>query len=245
MLFRSQHANNVLLYGDAGTGKSTSIQAIAGEYAPRGLRLIELYKRQFHLIPALLTYIKGRNYRFVLFLDDLSFEEDESDYKELKAMLEGALETRSDRVLIFCERIDQTEEAAACLRQSFGQSSCAVYHSHMTKEARARNMELFRTGQVRILVSCRCLDEGVDVPDANVAIVLSSTSVSRQRIQRMGRIIRRAETKDMACLYYIYIRESSENRAYLPDFGRRRCLDLRFYPEEADFSHDKIGRAHV
>ena len=96
-----KHANNVLLYGDAGTGKSTSIQAIANEYAPRGLRLIELYKNQFDRIPALLSRIKGRNYRFILFLDDLSFEENEVEYKHLKAVMEGGAEAAPENVLIY------------------------------------------------------------------------------------------------------------------------------------------------
>ncbi len=98
---RGRHANNVLLYGDAGTGKSTSIQAIANEYADRGLRLIELYKHQFSLIPDLLSQIKGRNYRFVLFLDDLSFEENEVEYKHLKAVMEGGAEAAPENVLIY------------------------------------------------------------------------------------------------------------------------------------------------
>lgn len=98
---RGQRANNVLLYGDAGTGKSTSIQAIANEYAPRGLRLIELYKHQFALIPAILDRIKRRNYRFILFLDDLSFEENEVEYKHLKAVMEGGAEAAPENVLIY------------------------------------------------------------------------------------------------------------------------------------------------
>ncbi len=96
-----RHANNVLLYGDAGTGKSTSIQAIANEYADRGLRLIELYKHQFALIPDLLGQIKGRNYRFILLLDDLSFEENEIEYKHLKAVMEGGGEAAPENVLIY------------------------------------------------------------------------------------------------------------------------------------------------
>jgi len=95
------HANNVLLYGDSGTGKSTSIHALMHEFFPRGMRLVEVSKQNRHLLPQILSQIKKRNYRFIIFLDDLSFEENESDYKELKAMLEGALETRSDRVLIY------------------------------------------------------------------------------------------------------------------------------------------------
>ena len=96
-----KHANNVLLYGDAGTGKSTSIQAIANEYAPEGLRLIELYKRQFAMIPEILDHIKSRNYRFILFLDDLSFEDSEVEYKHLKAVMEGGAEAAPENVRIY------------------------------------------------------------------------------------------------------------------------------------------------
>ncbi len=95
-----QLANNVLLYGDSGTGKSTSIHALMHDYFDEGLRLVELSKQDRRLLPQVLSMIKKRNYRFIIFLDDLSFEENESDYKELKGMLEGALEKRTDRVLI-------------------------------------------------------------------------------------------------------------------------------------------------
>ena len=94
-------ANNVLLYGDSGTGKSTSIHALMHDYAESGLRLAEITKADRSKLPKVLSEIKKRNYKFILFLDDLSFEEDESDYKELKAMLEGALESGKDRVLIY------------------------------------------------------------------------------------------------------------------------------------------------
>ena len=93
-------ANNVLLYGDAGTGKSTSIQALVNEYADQGLRLIELYKEQYDLIPDILRQVKGRNYRFLLFLDDLSFEENETSYKYLKAVMEGGAEAPPENVRI-------------------------------------------------------------------------------------------------------------------------------------------------
>lgn len=96
-----RRANNVLLYGDAGTGKSTSVQALACEYAGQGLRVIELYKRQFSLIPDLLGHIKTRNYRFILLLDDLSFEENEVEYKHLKAVMEGGGEAAPENVLIY------------------------------------------------------------------------------------------------------------------------------------------------
>jgi predicted AAA+ superfamily ATPase len=94
-------ANNVLLYGDAGTGKSTSIQALSYEYASQGLRLIELHRDQYHLIPEIVSRIKSRNYRFILFLDDLSFEENEVEYKQLKAVIEGGGEAIPDNILIY------------------------------------------------------------------------------------------------------------------------------------------------
>lgn len=93
-------ANNVLLYGDAGTGKSTSIKAILNEYAPQGLRMIEIYKHQFGLLSQIISRVKNRNYRFMIFIDDLSFEEHEVEYKFLKAVIEGGVETRPSNVLI-------------------------------------------------------------------------------------------------------------------------------------------------
>lgn len=98
---RGERANNMLLYGDAGTGKSTCIQAISHKYAADGLRLVEIYKDQFHLIPQLLNDIKNRNYRFILFMDDLSFEENEVEYKYLKAVMEGGAEAAPENVRIY------------------------------------------------------------------------------------------------------------------------------------------------
>lgn len=94
-------ANNVLLYGDAGTGKSTSVKSLINEYYDRGLRIIEIYKHQFRDLSAVLGQIKNRNYRFIIFIDDLSFEENEVEYKFLKAVIEGGVETRPDNVLIY------------------------------------------------------------------------------------------------------------------------------------------------
>lgn len=96
-----KRANNVLLYGDAGTGKSTSVKALINEYYDRGLRMIEIYKHQFGDLSAVLWQIKNRNYRFIIFIDDLSFEENEVEYKFLKAVIEGGVETRPDNVLIY------------------------------------------------------------------------------------------------------------------------------------------------
>lgn len=142
-----------------------------------------------------------------------------------------------DRIIVFCERISQAESMAAMIRRRFG-NICALYHSEMTKEARDRNIQSFRENSVRALVSCRCLDEGIDVPDANIGIVLSGSAVERQHIQRLGRLIRRAEGKEAACLYHISIKESAEDSAFLPGLGQNEKFTLRYYPSERDFSND-------
>ena len=94
-------ANNVLLYGDAGTGKSTSVKALLNEFYVSGLRIIELHKHQFEDLSNVVSLVKGRNYRFIIFIDDLSFEENEVEYKYLKAVIEGGLESRPENVLIY------------------------------------------------------------------------------------------------------------------------------------------------
>ena len=94
-------ANNVLLFGDSGTGKSTSIKAIVNQYYGDGLRMIEIYKHQFKYLSSIIGRIKNRNYKFIIYMDDLSFEEHEIEYKFLKAVIEGGVETRPDNILIY------------------------------------------------------------------------------------------------------------------------------------------------
>lgn len=94
-------ANNVLLFGDSGTGKSTSIKAIVNEYYDQGLRMIEIYKHQFKDLSNVIAQIKNRNYRFIIYMDDLSFEEFEIEYKYLKAVIEGGLERKPENILIY------------------------------------------------------------------------------------------------------------------------------------------------
>ncbi len=94
-------ANNVLLFGDAGTGKSSSIKAILNEYYDQGLRIIEVYKHQFHALYSILEQVQNRNYKFIIYMDDLSFEESELEYKYLKAIIEGGLGRKPRNVLIY------------------------------------------------------------------------------------------------------------------------------------------------
>ena len=94
-------ANNCLLFGDSGTGKSTCIKAILNQYYEKGLRLIEVYKHQFQDLSGIIEQVKNRNYKFIIYMDDLSFEEFEIEYKYLKAVIEGGLEVKPDNVLIY------------------------------------------------------------------------------------------------------------------------------------------------
>ncbi len=98
---KGRKANNCLLFGDAGTGKSTSVKAILNQYYDQGLRMIEIYKHQFQDLNDVIAQIKNRNYKFIIYMDDLSFEEFEIEYKYLKAVIEGGLERKPDNVLIY------------------------------------------------------------------------------------------------------------------------------------------------
>lgn len=143
----------------------------------------------------------------------------------------------NERILIFCERVSQAEHMAHRIRREYGYI-CGIYHSQMSVEARRRNMDNFRNGTVRILVSCRCLDEGIDVPDASTGIVLSGAAVTRQRVQRLGRVLRRSEGKASAALYYLYIQESSEDSAFLPGLDAGKSVSLRFRSRDQSFEND-------
>lgn len=100
-LLEGKPAQNVLLYGDAGTGKSSTVKAIVNEYADRGLRLIEITKEQLRDIPQIIDSITNNPLKFILFIDDLSFTSDEDCFGALKAMLEGSVSARADNIAIY------------------------------------------------------------------------------------------------------------------------------------------------
>ena len=100
-LLAGYSANNVLVYGDRGTGKSSTIKALLNAGADRGLRLIEVPKQNLADFPEIIAGLRGRPERFILFVDDLSFGEQETEYKELKAVLEGGIEGRPENVVLY------------------------------------------------------------------------------------------------------------------------------------------------
>ena len=93
--------NNVLLYGDSGTGKSTSIKALLNEYFDKGLRIVEIYKHEMNRIPKIVYKLKSRPYFYIIYMDDLSFDESEIEYKYLKSVIEGGIEPKPNNVAIY------------------------------------------------------------------------------------------------------------------------------------------------
>ena len=100
-LLAGMPANNVLLYGDAGTGKSSSVKAIANEFAPEGLRLVEVKKNQLYQIPDLMDKLAANPLKFILFIDDLSFTATDDNFAALKAILEGSVGGRAQNIAVY------------------------------------------------------------------------------------------------------------------------------------------------
>ncbi|MDO5411037.1 MAG: DEAD/DEAH box helicase [Lachnospiraceae bacterium] len=146
------------------------------------------------------------------------------------------------KIIVFGERINQAEELYRMLQEHFP-GKVGRYHSQMGSQANKNALERFRHGESRILVACKSMDEGIDVPDASVGIILSGTSVQRQRTQRLGRIIRRADGKKRASLYYLHAAETSEDQCFLPAAETSRIFELEYDSETGRFGHDDYDRA--
>lgn len=127
-------ANNILLYGDSGTGKSSTVKAILNEYADRGLRMIELSAGAIAEYPYLLRKIAGQNKKFILFIDDLAFEDSESHYTALKAMLEGSLESRPQNVVIYA-----TSNRRHLIKEKHSDRAALYYGNSESDEIHARD----------------------------------------------------------------------------------------------------------
>lgn len=141
-----------------------------------------------------------------------------------------------EKILIFGERISQADELYYLLQETYPER-VGRCHSQMGAQANKNALERFRTGSIRILIACKSIDEGLNVPDASVGIILSGTSTKRQRIQRLGRIIRRKETDRHAALYYLHIAATSEDTCYLPDAGEHRLFELSYDAQTRQFCH--------
>lgn len=147
-----------------------------------------------------------------------------------------------ERILVFGERISQAEELYRLLRERYP-GRVGRYHSRLNAQVNGNTLERFRNGEFRILIACKSLDEGFDVPEASTGIILSGTSVQRQRIQRLGRLVRKKEGKEGAALYYLHITESREERCYFPEEGAASLLDLEYLPETEEFRNPRYDAA--
>lgn len=139
-----------------------------------------------------------------------------------------------ERIIIFGERIAQAEELYRLLQNRYP-GRVGRYHSGMGQQANKNVMERFRDGEKRILIACKAVDEGIDIPEVSTGIILSGTAARRQRVQRMGRIIRNKEGKARASLYYLHINETCEESCFLPDMGEARLFELEYALENGGF----------
>jgi uncharacterized protein len=122
-------AHHALLYGPPGTGKSSTVKAVLNAYADRGLRLVEVKKQDLADLASVLENLRGRGPRFVVFVDDLSFEEHEVEYKALKALLEGSVEDPPENVKIYA-----TSNRRNLIRESFSDREDDDVHAHDTMQ---------------------------------------------------------------------------------------------------------------
>lgn len=138
---QGREANNCLLFGDAGTGKSSSIKAIINQYYDQGLRMIEIYKHQFIDLQDVISQIKNRNYKFIIYMDDLSFEEFEIEYKYLKAVIEGGLEKKPKNVLIYA-----TSNRRHLIRENFSDKEEVREDMHTSDTVQEKLSLVYRFG---------------------------------------------------------------------------------------------------
>lgn len=176
-------ANNLLLYGDSGTGKSTCIKALINEYHDQGLRIIEIYKHQFKDLSAVISRIKNRNYRFIIFMDDLSFEDFEIEYKYLKAVIEGGMEVTPENVLIYAtsNRRHLIKETWTDRKDTMNQDD--IHHSDTMEE----KISLVNRFGVTILFSKPGQEEYLDIvrglAGRHPEIAMSGEELSRAALQ--------------------------------------------------------------
>jgi superfamily II DNA or RNA helicase len=134
------------------------------------------------------------------------------------------------KIIVFGERISAVDGLYAKLKNSG--AAVGRYHSEMSTEARGIALERYKNGEINILLSCRALDEGLNVPDTDAGIIMSSTGSLRQRIQRIGRVLRKSGENLAKSIYYLYIGDTSEENKILPDNNLSRVFNLHYNAAE-------------
>lgn len=179
-----REANNCLLFGDAGTGKSSSIKAILHKYYDRGLRMIEIYKHQFKDLSEVISQIKSRNYKFIIYMDDLSFEEFEVEYKYLKAVIDGGLEVKPGNVLIYA-----TSNRRHLIRENFSDKEETRVDMHTSDTVQEKLSLSARFGvtiyfgrpepkEFKLIVTTLAKRAGIDMPEEELLLEANKWELS-------------------------------------------------------------------
>ena len=179
-----REANNCLLFGDSGTGKSSSIKAILHKYYDKGLRMIEIYKHQFKDLSDVIAQVKNRNYKFIIYMDDLSFEEFEVDYKYLKAIIEGGLEVKPGNVLIYA-----TSNRRHLIRENFSDKEEVREDMHRSDTVQEKLSLSSRFGvtiyfgrpepkEFRAIVTTLAKRAGIDMPEEELLLLANKWELS-------------------------------------------------------------------
>ena len=187
-------AHDAVLYGPPGTGKSSTVKALANEYADRGLRLIEVRKDLVDDLPWIVASLRGRAPRFLIFIDDLSFEEHETQYKALKVLLEGAAEARPGNILIYA-----TTNRLNLIRENFSDRGSPTDDVHWRDTMDEKNALIARFGlritfalpdQERYLKIATALarQRGLELPEETLR--MRALQWERQHTGRSGRLAR-------------------------------------------------------
>jgi predicted AAA+ superfamily ATPase len=169
-------AHHALLYGLPGTGKSSTVKAILNEYADRGLRLVELAKEDLTELPRVLDTLRDRGPRFILFVDDLSFEEHEVEYKALKALLEGSIAEPPENVRVYA-----TSNRRNIVRESFSEREADASDDVHARDTMQEKLSLAARFGLRLtfpppdrrlyleIVAGLAKERGLEIPDAELA----------------------------------------------------------------------------
>lgn len=188
-LLAGQPAANVLLTGDAGTGKSSTIKAVVNELWPQGLRIIEVRREQLRLIPALLDELSENPLKFILFIDDLSFQKGDDSYSALKAVLEGSVSAKSRNVAIYA-----TSNRRHLVKETFSDREGDDLHRNETMQEQLSLSERFG---LRVtfqkpdkdtylhIVAHLAREQGLELPEAEL-----SARAERFALERGGRSAR-------------------------------------------------------
>lgn len=137
-LLNNKPAANALLYGDAGTGKSSTVKAVANEYAEKGLRLIEIKKHQIADLPEIIAAVAKNPLKFIVFIDDVSFSSDDDSFGTLKAVLEGSVTTKTPNIVIYA-----TSNRRHLVREKFSDRDGDEIHAGDTREQMSSLSERF------------------------------------------------------------------------------------------------------